>query len=1029
MSKSDKASLPERRCARCGAVLPANLPPDLCPKCLLQAGLGSPPAVGPEGTVFAPHAPDSSRSLPQPGEDLGHYAIIRLLGAGGMGSVYEAEDRESGRRIALKVLGHTLNSPDARERFFREGRLAASINHPNSVYIFGTEEIGGTPVIAMELVPGGTLQDRVRAEGPLAPSEAVEAALQIIAGLEAAQQVGILHRDVKPSNCYLAEDGTVKIGDFGLSISTAVRTEPALTASGNFLGTPAFCSPEQLRGEELSARSDMYAVGATLFYLLTGRTPFEAKNVVALLATVLEQRAPSPRKLSANVPPGLASAVLRCLEKQPSDRYRSYDELRRALAPYRADAPTPATLGLRFLAGLLDILALGLTGMAALLPALGGPMNFMNLASQASPRVLWWLLAWFLVTVLYYAIPEGRWGVTLGKFICRLRVVGPNKNPPGFWRALPRPLLYVVAPVLPYWLAYGTHPRAYLDSSEPIQICMGFSPYIVMALLFCTARRRNGFAALHDLVTGTRVISGAGLEKRPWLAASDQPPAAAEVTQAIGPYRVLETLAQSRETTWLLGYDLRLLRKVWVRVVPPGTPPVPPPLRSLGRIGRLRWLTGRRGPVDNWDAFEALTGEPLLRCLRTSQPWQQVRFWLYDLASEISSTTKDGTLPVLALDRVWITSDGRAKLLDFPAPGLADNRSTHSAGMSSPQVPEPDGAMPSPAQRDHVAFQQPNSFLGAIATAALDGRTEVAPDAAPDIARPIPLHTREFLKKLPSLPDAEAVLLALKPLLRRVATVSRWRRAAIVAGCMAFPAVVLLSMMLGGSIVRRADHSYPGLTELNQLLQTRWAIHLFNRDPRGPTDRHFAIYVASHYRTLITNTASWSSGYALTMIKRDVRRFAEQSVADYPAPTTNEVAEATAALKPYLPKPETLDFTRQPAMLSGAVAAALGIYVCIPALVAALLFRGGLVLRFAGVTFVRRDGARASRFRVFWRALVAWSPLPFALIGFACVRPWLGTAGASLSAWVFVGALALVSVALPERGLPDRLAGTWPVPR
>jgi serine/threonine protein kinase len=277
--------------------------------------------------------------LPQSGEQFGHYRIVRLLGQGGMGAAFEAEDMESGRRVALKVLSHTLDSPEARERFFREGRLAASINHPNSVYVFGTEEIGGTPVIAMELVSGGTLQDRVAAQGPLPVGQAVDCVLQIIAGLEAAQRIGILHRDIKPSNCFRDADGAVKVGDFGLSISTAVRTEPALTATGAFLGTPAFCSPEQLRGDELNARSDMYSVGATLFFLLTGRTPFEGKTTVQLLATVLEQRAPSPRKFRANVPQGLAKAVLRCLEKQPGERFKNYRELATALAPYSSAAP------------------------------------------------------------------------------------------------------------------------------------------------------------------------------------------------------------------------------------------------------------------------------------------------------------------------------------------------------------------------------------------------------------------------------------------------------------------------------------------------------------------------------------------------------------------------------------------------------------------------------------------------------------------------------------------------------------------
>src|SRR5262249_14147363 len=158
--------------------------------------------------------PESSRGLPKAGEQFGHYTIVRVLGEGGMGAVYEAEDSENRRRVALKVLSHKLDSPGDRERFFREGRLAGSINHPNSVYVFSTEEIGGTPVIAMELVPGGTLQDRVQAHGPLPVSEAVDSVLQLIAGLQAAQKAGILHRDIKPSNCFVGSEGTVKIGDF-----------------------------------------------------------------------------------------------------------------------------------------------------------------------------------------------------------------------------------------------------------------------------------------------------------------------------------------------------------------------------------------------------------------------------------------------------------------------------------------------------------------------------------------------------------------------------------------------------------------------------------------------------------------------------------------------------------------------------------------------------------------------------------------------------------------------------------------------
>src|SRR5271157_5318600 len=177
------------QCPVCGRQLPPHVPPRRCPHCLLRQGLPTGPGEAPDDAGAATDL-KADRAVPQRGETFGHYRIGRLLGQGGMGAVFEAEDLESGRRVALKVLGHRLDSPEARSRFLREGRLAASVNHPNSVYVFGTEDIAGIPVIAMELVGGGTLHDRVSRQGPRPVGEAVDSVLQIIAGLEAAQQVG-----------------------------------------------------------------------------------------------------------------------------------------------------------------------------------------------------------------------------------------------------------------------------------------------------------------------------------------------------------------------------------------------------------------------------------------------------------------------------------------------------------------------------------------------------------------------------------------------------------------------------------------------------------------------------------------------------------------------------------------------------------------------------------------------------------------------------------------------------------------------
>jgi serine/threonine protein kinase len=1006
MNERESSSSSGRKCPRCGTELPVGTPSDLCPKCLLQAALPTEASQSPSQTAVIPPLPSRPRG-PQPGEQLGHYRVIRPLGEGGMGAVYDAEDLESGRRVALKLLGQKLDSPEARERFFREGRLAASINHPNSVYVFGTEEIGGTPAIAMELVAGGTLQDRVRECGPLPVAEAVDSVLQIIAGLEAAQRIGILHRDVKPSNCFRDTDGTVKVGDFGLSISTSVRTEPALTAKGMFLGTPAFCSPEQLRGDELNVRSDMYSVGATLYYLLTARTPFEGKNSVQLLATVLEQRAPSPLKFRSGIPSSLARIVLRCLEKMPGDRYKSYQELSRALAPYSSIAPTPATLGLRCAAGVLDHFVLSIISTFAMFLAGKGPFDFLNLASRSAPRTLALVAPSIASMILYYAFLEGFWGASLGKAICRLRVVGPDGNVPRFWRAFIRALIYVVAPLAPVWLIYGMNPMAYTSASSWVQIVLGFSFYIVLALLFSTARRRNGFAAVQDIVTKTRVISRVTLESRPALAPAEIPDRAAEARAGVGPYQVFETLEQSSTVEWLLGYDLRLLRKVWILVVPPGSPPVPLAWRNLARINRLRWLTGRRSTDENWDAFECPTGKSLLDLARTRQPWGQVRYWLYDLAAEIGLAAKEGTLPeVFALDRVWITDDGRAKLLDFPAPG---------ARQPSPAIDFPSEGF--------------KGFLTQVAASALNGSAEPAAENGFPVPVPLPLHARRFLEQISQFPSPDAAAATLKPLLQRVAQVTRWRRAAIAAGCLVMPAISALAITVGFTLLQRWDQSNPGVFELNNLLHQRTSInsHSLKNQPQHPTDRQFEIYIANHYGPLITNEDMWKGGLTVTLIKGEDRKFAEKSVAENPAPTNDEISEADAAFK-QMASPRLHDMTKQPFFPFFMACIVLVIYVCIPALIATLLFRGGLLLFAARVTYVCKDGEPASRLRLFWRALVVWSPLLIILVAFAMPKVWFSPTAGAISAVSLLCIFAIISIGLPERGLQDRLAGVWPVP-
>lgn len=778
-------------CPDCGGPLPIDAVEGLCPQCLLRSTV----LTDPDDAERQESAVRSQE--PIPGCSFGDYRIVRLLGRGGMGAVFEAEQIESGRRVALKVLSHAPDSPTARQRFLREGRLAASINHPNSVYIFGTEEIDGTPVITMEYVSGGTLAELVERQGPMPVGEAVDTIQQIITGLEAAAKKGVLHRDVKPSNCFIEAGGAVKVGDFGLSVSTLARDQTNVTVAGTMMGTPAYASPEQLRGDELDIRSDIYSVGVTLYFLLTGRTPFQSENMISLIATVLEKPAPSPGTVRPEIPEALAAIVLRCLAKQPEQRFKDYEQLQQALLPLGSAEPTAAPLGLRSLAGVLDGFVLGLLTMVATKPfiriqGIDDPLT----SGERSPGMLWFVaVVPFVIRLLYFSVFEGLSGCTLGKYICGLRVIGPNRNRPGIPRACVRALMVVSARFFPMWVWWFAGGSTEFDPQ--VQTTGLVFYFVIVALYFITARRRNGFAAAHDLLTGTRVVKHAVYERRSQLTPGEHSSHQTTDAPNVGPFHVLDSLACHGGEEILLGYDTRLLRKVWIRKLPPGSEPIPVAVRDLNRKGRLHWLAGQRSASECWDAYEAIAGQPLVHLIKTPQPWESVRFWLQDLAEELDAARQDGSmLNPPGLERVWITADGRAKLLDFAAPG--------SSPSEAPSNPFAGGT---------ERTVDPQGFLHLVAYAALTGGELPVQknDGVPQI--PLPMCARQFLKVLPAIPDLQSVISQLRPLLDKPAFVSNARR----RGLMYLSIMIgfffngIVSMITGSVLIRDGQ---PGLNPL-----------------------------------------------------------------------------------------------------------------------------------------------------------------------------------------------------------------------
>ena len=235
-------------------------------------------------------------------EQIAGYRLIRKLGSGGMGTVFEAEDEAHSRRVAIKLISsEALASGEALERFRQEGRLASAVTHPRCVFVLAVDEHRGHPYIVMELMPGTTLQNLVEKQGPLEPADAIARIMDVVEGLRQFHKLGLIHRDVKPSNCFLEKEGRVKIGDFGLSKSLDGGLD--LTRTGTFIGTPLYASPEQIKRDEVDERTDVYSVSATLYYLLTGRPPVRAKDAAEALARIASEPAPPLRGLRPEISP------------------------------------------------------------------------------------------------------------------------------------------------------------------------------------------------------------------------------------------------------------------------------------------------------------------------------------------------------------------------------------------------------------------------------------------------------------------------------------------------------------------------------------------------------------------------------------------------------------------------------------------------------------------------------------------------------------------------------------------------------
>jgi hypothetical protein len=1082
-------------CPQCHAVLDfADKRPSFCAFCGHALSGGRPtqqPTVGaktppwqtpagkstatfdPEGATLPPSAAGPSAAPDADPEAVGGYRLLRVLGQGGMGKVYEAEDTASGRHVALKLIASEFaTSKETVERFRQEGKLASMVTHPRCVFVLAADEEAGRPYIVMELMPGKSLHDVVQEKGRLPIGEAVAKILDVMDGLQEAHHLGVIHRDVKPSNCFLDADGRVKIGDFGLSKSLVSSSH--LTRTGAFMGTPLYAAPEQIRGDKVNEQTDVYSVAATLYCLIAGRAPFQSGDAAATLARIVADDPPPLRSLRPEVPAPLDKIILRGLSRDRSERWPSLEEFRRALLPFAPGHLTPAGPGIRFAALLIDMLIAGpigaaLHGLYAWVAA-GDVRHMWEPAVTMQPT---YLLLSPLISLVYYVTLEGVWDGSLGKRLVGLRVrTADGLEPPGVLRALVRTLVYypleTLGPTVLSILMAIAYSRGDVPDNQ-LAALMDWRVYAVtcsqyplealgITLLLCTMRRRNGYRGLHEFASGTRVIRLPERERHgvvlPHHLDQDQTPLG-DLPNRIGHFTVRGALGTAATGKVLLAEDTALGRQVVVWMRPPDGPELTAARRELGRATRLRWLAGDEEADRKWDAFLAPTGCPLPQHVARAGrlPWILARPLLEALTEELVAACADGTLPRgLTVAQVWVQSGDRVLLLEVPL----------SRAGEGPAAPDDVEAAP-----DERAL----ALLAQVAVLLLEGRPRRADDVADPrapVRAPLPGSVRKPLARLvraaepyQSVSEWQAALAATRDQPQGVTRTRRMAHLALLGtllffglGCMvpvgcapsqgageaaegvkkgeaalhALEAGAAREFILGnlgpspaarlGAFVR-LDAALELRTRLEVALERQREERNARLATLGPAGRYWAAATEGQAEELRKLSAEGKSGF--------LHMRAPNLTKDFWAH-----AEAAARVEQMQP----VEIAR---VLTVVVALSPVLWV-----VWAFLFRGGFSFRMAGIQLLRGNGRKALRIQCAWRAFLVWLPVVNLLVASVWLeaRYWIAWQhGAtpvwelwlsSACYWLAMGLLpvyVLLALWWPTRSLHDRLAGTYLVPR
>jgi uncharacterized RDD family membrane protein YckC/predicted Ser/Thr protein kinase len=937
-------------------------------------------------------SPTPGLSLPR---EAAGFRLKREIGRGGMGVVYEAEEISSGRRVALKVLLADLAvSEIAYERFQREARLAAAISHAHCVFVYGAHQVEGSPAIAMEIVDGETLEHRIERKEPIAIETAVKWAIDLSDGLEAAHKSGILHRDVKPSNCFVTSEGRVKVGDFGLS--RTLELDVNLTQTGQFLGSPLYASPEQVRGRTLDVRSDLYSCAATLYALLTGRAPHSGSNVGEVLARILSEAPEAPSAIRADIPKGLDRVVLRAMSRDPEERYSDLAEFREALAPFATRNADIAPRWRRIVAYIVDSIVLSLVGMGVLAFQRALNLQWFAFSSDAgSTDSLPGELAVHAISFAYFWVGEGVLGTTIGKWLFGLRVVSASTRETTLGGAALRGVIFQTPGLL---IRFAT----LLFAGMPLAMALvaSIGPLFGLALLFVTARRRNSWRGVHELWSGTVVAPVTSPFRQ--MPFSSSPPefvlqSSAVLPERVGEYAVEGVVGATPDGQVIKARDSTLERSVWIHVPTHPDGLVDETRRSLSRQARLRWLGTVRTPDGVGDVFESPGGTslPIFVARHPVLEWWRAHQLLSMLVLELrvdAQRTRE-----LALEQVWIDRHWGLRLLDQPI-------------GKGPFARHSDLALVREAARA--------LFQGA------GGDALELPRDLPGQAEPI---VRRLLGEGDPFPSLEAIASELK-LLDDVPTRLQRRTRVAQLGINAFvPAAFLMFgaavLMFVGPILETSAY-LRALSLDRRARETKSIVGILTPEER---EAHEVLLLEALEDPLGKSLLQQLEKPELDMVADIRERHAQRTAAEIAAAkrvvgdgSSGQDGEAALAIFQH-PYRLTLYF-------ACGVTAAWGFF----ATIASFAVRGGLTLLIFGIRVRGKRGRLAARWLCCMRALLAWVPL-FGMLWLVKDLDASGhvTLAVSVAVTVFLAWVALVVAAMlkPEQSIVDRLLGTRLVPR